>query len=798
MLKSPMSFLRLKLFGRPEVWLDGKPVTGLNNKALAILFYVATSRQTHSREALAGLLWSDFTEQRARGNLRVELGKLRPYFPHHLNIQRNSIAFDFDSKYDIDIVTFEDCLNRPQPTAEQMETAVKQYQGDFLTDFTLKGAPLFEEWQLIQQERLRQAALSSLNRLVNGYAEQKMYDGAIMAVRQLIAIEPWLESSHQELMRLLTLNGQKLTALSQYDSLAQILEEELGAEPSPETKILYQQILNNDLESDPDANALRIEAKPTQPVPFQPLPLSSHFVGRELEIESLSQTLTQPNGPHLMALVGMGGIGKTTLANQLSHALRNHFADGVLWADAAASEPLDILYSWGQAFGFDFSGLSGVKNRAAAVRGMLADKQVLIVLDDVFDVSRIRPLLPNGPSCAILLTTRDLDAAIALDATVLQIEELTVENGRQLLINILGEERVNSELKAADEIGQLLEYHPLAMEICAQRLKSRRRRRLVDMATQLREVQNRLDLEMSDRVVKTSFEVSWQALDANHKKVFTQLAVFKIRPFPPHAASAVIEKNLYQTEDLLFTLNALSLLREAGETHFRFHALLAGFALEKLGNGLFEVNGRMAKYYQTFAEAHQEEYDALIPEWGNLLASMQVAHQQENWEQVLAYGQALLEPWFAQARYVDIQAGMVWVKEAASALKDEPTLAYFEMKLGQVLIERSEYDTAVVHLEQSLTRFEVLDNQARIGEIKFNLARVAKEQGNYETALDLLMESKKIRQHLGDERGLAAIMYREARLWTVFGPDMRKAEELALNAAEIQKALQDNYWQLNS
>ena len=793
-----MATLTLQLFGRPDIRLDGVPVTGLNNKALAIVYYLAATRQTHSREMLAGLLWSDYTEQRARGNLRVELGKLRPFLAPHLTIQRSSVAIDYSSSPHIDINIFENNLNQPEPSADQIEAAVALYRGEFLADFSVKGAPLFEEWQIVQHERLRQIALSALNRLATGYAQNKLYDHAITAVRHLLTIEPWSETGHRELMRLLALNGQQYAALSHYDSCKETLAAELGVDLAPETEALYQQILNGEIEADPEAAALTIESSPQLPPPFQPLPLTNHFVGRDAEIAQMREQLTQPNGPHLLALVGMGGIGKTTLANQMCHALRDEFPDGVLWADAAASEPFDILDSWGQAYGFDFSGLSDVKNRAAAVRGLLANKQVLLVMDDVFELSRIRPLLPNGEKCVVLLTTRNLDVAHSLNASVIQVGELSAANGRQLLINIIGAERVAAEPEAAAEIGRLLAYHPLAMEIIAQRLKSRRRRKLTNMATRLQAVQNRLDLQISDRAVRASFAVSWESLDAELRHAFSNLAVFACRPFSAAAAAAVAEMTPYKTEDTLDSLSALSLLREEGETQYRLHALMADFALEKMGEGMGEANGRMAIYYHTFAAANQTHYDVLNLEWQNLLAGMRVAHAQENWPLVLAYGHTLIDPWFSQIRYADIQTGMAWAKDAAATLDDESTLAYMEMTCGQASIERNEYETAVTHLENSLARFRALNDQARIAEIQFNLARIAIEQTEYEHALDRLKESKQIRQSLSDQNGVAAVLYREARVWAIFGPDIKKAVALTHEALAMQRKTKDIYWQINS
>ena len=789
-----MGTLTLQLFGQPEIRVDDESVTGLNKKALAIVYYLATARQTHSRTTVAGLLWSDYTEQRARGNLRVELGKLRPFLGNFLIIDRRTVSLNFDQPINVDVAQFEANLNQPEPSLAEMETAVSLYHGDFLTDFAVRGAVLFEEWVLVQRERLRQLQMDTLIKLARIYTDQGAYGQGITVVRQLLAIEPWLEVAHRQLMLLLAMDGQRAAALAQYDSCSHILMDELGVLPSPETDKLYDEIEAG--EYDPGAMV-------TPYVPFQPPPQINHFVGRETLINTIKSQLLQSTGPHIMALVGMGGVGKSTLANQVAHTLRDDFPDGVLWADAVNSEPLDILDSWGQAYGFDFSGLSDLKNRAAAVRGMLAEKRTLVVLDDVVNLARIRPLIPNGTGCAVLLTTRNLDLAAALDAQEILLGELSPENGLKLLENLLGAARVAAEPDAAAEICALLQNLPLAVEIIGQRLKSRRRRKLADMAKRLRAVEQRLGLEIIDREIRASFEVSWSALDRTSRQIFAMLGVFEGRPFTAPALAHIAELDEYDAEDHLYALTALSLLKEVGDEQYRQHALLADYAQEKLVGGDTAVDAhhayqQMSIYYQTFAATYQTDYAALQPEWRNLSAGMRIAHKQENWPLVLAYGQALIEPWFARARFAEIQTGMAWAKDAAQALDDEAALAYMEMKWGQASIERNEYDTAVEHLEKSLARFRRLNDQARMAEIQFNLARIAIEQSEYKLALNLLRESKQIRHTLSDTKGIAAILYREARVWLVFGPDIEKAKKLTKEALEIQRKYGDSFWQINS
>ena len=332
---------------------------------------------------------------------------------------------------------------------------------------------------------------------------------------------------------------------------------------------------------------------------FKPRRKSPHFVGRLDLLKSVSSALTaSSDSQQIHALVGMGGIGKSTASIQLAHLLRDSFADGILWAQATMAEPMSILESWAQAYGYDFTQIGDVESMAAAFRGVLAEKSVLIVLDDVQSVSRIRPLLPNGPSNKVLLTTRNQDLARSLNAQVWSMRELSPENGRLLLTSILGETRTNQETEAASEICQLLENHPLAVEITAQRLKSRPRRRLADMANRLRDEKQRLSvLSISDQEVRASFAVSWQALDAAHRRIFALLGLFNGRSFTAEAIAHIAELDLYTTEDQLFALSALSLIREEGKARYNQHPLLADFAREQMGDNVRVENGRFSNYF---------------------------------------------------------------------------------------------------------------------------------------------------------------------------------------------------------
>ena len=120
--------------------------------------------------------------------------------------------------------------------AQRLQQAVELYRGDFLAQFVQSGSEAFEEWALIQRERLHREALDALYALAEHHDRRSEYDQARhYAVRQL-ELDPWREEAHRQLMRALALSGQRSAALAQYETCRRVLAEELGAEPSQETQ----------------------------------------------------------------------------------------------------------------------------------------------------------------------------------------------------------------------------------------------------------------------------------------------------------------------------------------------------------------------------------------------------------------------------------------------------------------------------------------------------------------------------------------------------------------------------------
>ena len=255
--------LQLILLGKPQISRDGAPVTGfIYNKALALLAYLAVTKRPHSRESLAGLLWGEMPDAAAKANLRKILSVLRQIAAPNLDIGRQTVAFNRDSNYWLDTDLFESKLANPTATAimpaemqdrdvKLLDDAVQLYKGDFLEGFYVRDAPAFEEWVLPERERLRQKMQQALYQLAAHYTARRQYARGIDYTSRLLALEPWHEEVHQQMMLLLALSGQRSAALNQFEICRRLLADELGVEPNRDTVDLHHRIARGEVTSQP-------------------------------------------------------------------------------------------------------------------------------------------------------------------------------------------------------------------------------------------------------------------------------------------------------------------------------------------------------------------------------------------------------------------------------------------------------------------------------------------------------------------------------------------------------------------
>ena len=339
-----MPHLSVRLFGPVEVTLDGEVVAAFeSDKARALLAYlVVEAERPHRREKLAGLLWPEWPERAARGNLRRVLANLRlaigdhQAIPPFLHISRQTIQFNSASDAWVDVTAFTDLLEAKgdlQQLIGQLEEAVELYRGDFLEGFSIPDSAAFEEWALLNREQFRRLVMVALHRLARCYEQCSDYESALHHAWRQVELEPWQEEGHQQVMRLLALSGQRSAALAQYETCHHLLAEELGVEPAEETTKLYEQIRDGllsreareqrgrgDFVAAPPAFLTSAPSPPSTPAPF---------VARERELAQLGRflDLALAGQGRVMFVTGEAGSGKTALVQEFTRRAQEAHPD---------------------------------------------------------------------------------------------------------------------------------------------------------------------------------------------------------------------------------------------------------------------------------------------------------------------------------------------------------------------------------------------------------------------------------------------------------------------------------------
>jgi WD40 repeat protein/DNA-binding SARP family transcriptional activator len=361
-LKMNMSQLSLAFLGTFRATVGNRPITGFRtDKVRALLAYLALETgRSHSRHTLAGLLWPDLPERQSLDNVRVTLYRLRQALDaaqpglsdQVFTITRQSVQLN-DAPVRIDVADFDACLDgvtehAPNqlsgngPLIAQLARAVDLYQGELLAGFSLADAPTYEEWLLLRREQLSARALFALKLLADAYEAQGDWAQAHTYAARLLELDPYGEASRRQVMRILARRGLPDQALTQYATLRRLLRDELGVEPNEQTVALYEQIRSGQF-----APITVTPAAASQPSAWSSsasqheVPLLGSFIGRTDEFDCLKQWLVH-DGCRLVMVLGLGGVGKTSLAAYTARAMAQHF-ERVLWRSLLNAPPLDRL-----------------------------------------------------------------------------------------------------------------------------------------------------------------------------------------------------------------------------------------------------------------------------------------------------------------------------------------------------------------------------------------------------------------------------------------------------------------------
>ncbi|MEU3771871.1 BTAD domain-containing putative transcriptional regulator [Streptomyces sp. NPDC032472] len=477
---------------------------------------------------------------------------------------------------------------RPAEAADHLRSALALWRGPVMH---ADCGPVIAAASAVLEER-RLTAVEQLVELRLALGESGELIGDL---RELIAEHPLRETLRGHLMLALYRSGRQAEALAEFGRVRELLVEDLGIDPGPRLTRLYEAILRDGPEL---AAPGPPDGRTPAPAPAPPLPpLRSgapctlppdlpDFTGREREVQRL---LARPELPDAAARVlgidGMGGSGKTALALHAAHRLAAGYPDGQLYADLRGFSPGESPRLPGTVIGSLLRTLGtpgervpeDLDGRTALWRATLAERRVLLLLDNAADAAQVRPLLPASSGCLVLVTSRS--RLTGLDgADWLSIGTMPPPDSLALLHRVLGAQRVRSESAAAAELGTLCGHLPLALRIAAARLRSRPRWTLRHLVDRLGDETRRMDeLSSGDQSVKATLQLSYEAMDTAHRDALRLIGLHPGREIGIHSAAALLDTGLRAAEEALEHLLDMNLIGQCEMGRYVLHDLVRSF-----------------------------------------------------------------------------------------------------------------------------------------------------------------------------------------------------------------------------
>ena len=608
----------LCLLGSVQIGQADQPFQpALPPKSLAMLGYLVRQARPVLRSTLAALLWPDKSSEHGRANVRWALNKLSQLLPGCFETTSKTIHFRPTAQLRLDTGAFEQLRARDDIPA--LVEAMTLYRNEFMAGLNLVDCPEMELWLVRERQGWRQQAFQVLERLLDYHTQVGDYTQAQWWAQQLLELEPWHEETHQRLMYLLALSGQRNAALAQFQRCRQLLAEALDVEPMPETVALYEQIRTGEIE--PAVKRPSVRTPVPAPTVRHNLPAqSAPFLGREEELSALNDLLDDAD-IRLITIMGPGGMGKTRLAlaaaeRQLTRTrppdnetnpAEPVFPQGIYFVDLTPlRETRRIISTIAKALNFypqlDLDNISLNAAKIGSLKQELIDflrlRRLLLVIDNfehlLDGAGLLSDILKAAPEVQILVTSRErlqlqeeqlypiqglsfANPASMVEAVQYPIVRLFLQSALRVQPDF---ELTEADLPSLTRVCRLVAGMPLGIELAASWIDMLP---LAEIADEIERSLDFLEIDLQNvperhRSIRAVFDYSWQRLAESEQSIFPQLSIF--RPgFTRAAAQAVTGASLR----LLSKLVSKSLLQyDASRDRYEIHELLRQYGREKL------------------------------------------------------------------------------------------------------------------------------------------------------------------------------------------------------------------------
>ncbi|MEU8260382.1 BTAD domain-containing putative transcriptional regulator [Micromonospora sp. NPDC048999] len=584
--------LRIELLGPLRVRQDGAAVDVPARLPRTLLGLLALrARQPVLREEIVDLLWGANPPRSCLNLVHGYVGRLRlllepgraPHAPaatilaatggYLLDVPTGAIDLD---DFDAALADADRDAGDPSGEAALLAAALGRWRGPVLADAEprLRAHPAAVA---AGQRRLTAALRYADAALALGH-----HHDVVTMLHPLTYEEPLHESLHARLLLALAGAGQQATALDRYAQLCARLRDELGVDPGPELtsanlKVLRQQVT-------PDVPALPV--RPAQ------LPRAvAGFAGRRADLARLDRMLSNEQAPPACVVSGPPGVGKSALAAHWAHRVRDRFPDGQLFVDlqgfGPGRDPLlptEVLRQFLEAL--DVPGRrmpTSANGKIGLYRSLLADRRMLIVLDNARDADQVRPLLPGGPGNAVVVTSRSqLPGLVADGACPVTLDSLPSADARQLLDQRLGPARTAAEPTAVTDIIDSCAGLPLALAIVTARAASYARFPLAALAEELSRQRglDPFDTGETGIGIRTIFSWSYDSLRPPAARMFRLFSLHRGPDLTVPMAASILGATVDRVRPWLVELARAHLITETAPGRYRMHDLLRAYSEE--------------------------------------------------------------------------------------------------------------------------------------------------------------------------------------------------------------------------
>lgn len=652
---------------------------------------------------------------------------------------------------------------------------------------------------------------------------------------ELVASHPLRERLVGQLMVALHRSGRQSEALEVYRGLREVLAEELGLEPGARLRKLHAAILRDDAGS---AEAIPARPAAARVTPAQ-LPVDMiGFTGRVRHLKELDEMVSGDTGTAVTAIAGTAGIGKTALAVHWGQRMRHHFPEGQLYVnlrgfdpDSSPVRPADVLLGFLEALDMPPPRVPvGLAARSALYRSLLADRRMLVVLDNARDADQVRPLLPGSRSCLVVVTSRRMLSGLvaAEGARPIVLDVFDPAEAQQMLALRLGRERLEAEPEAVDEIVTRCASLPLALAVAAARAAIHPGFPLAELAAELRTAQGSLDALGSDDPttdMRAVFSWSYQQLSDPARRLFRSLGLDPCPDVTVQAAASLAGLSVDRTRTLLAELTGACLVTAQAPGRYACHDLLRAYAGE-LAHGCDAADQRREALHRLFdhylhsagaadrlldahrdpisippvrpgviADEHTDHEHAmrwLTDELPGILAIIERAasagFDAHAWQLAwtMAYFMERRGHWEAWA------AAQQTALASARRLGDRLGQAHAHRSLGRVHVHLDQVTDATVHLGQAQRLYREAGDTAGEARVHFDLCWIDSREGEHRTSLAHAERAFELFRDIGHRSGQARALNNIA-----WGHNLCGDPEQALCAAEqalrLNEEIADRY-----